>query len=159
MTRCAPTLKQRPINCLTPQAKRRGTPLLHKPSLAPLLLLFAPGRTGSGIYSICFSSAQLLSPSLLPGLSPVHENLKIRHVWAELWSWGNGRTPPMGSLLQRSASEYTSGANSGLPTGSQCAQGFRAPKPVPRRSLTHASGPNLVCLIWASNSTHEEGIL
>lgn len=55
------------------QANRRGTPLLHKLSQAPFFLL-APGRTGSGIYYVCFSIARLLSPSLLPGLSPVRRS-------------------------------------------------------------------------------------
>ena len=89
----------------------------------------------------------------------MHEKLIIQHVWAELWSRGNERTPPTGSLLQGSASEYASGANLGLPTCSQYAQGIHAPKPVPQRTPAHTSGPSLVLLVWAINGAHEEGIV
>lgn len=94
----------------------RVTPLLHKPSQASLLLL-APGRT----QGFTPSAPHLLSPSLLPGLSPEHEKVTIRCGQSSV---GQPEDSSLG--LQGSGGQYSSGAHSGLPTGSSVP---RAPTP------------------------------
>lgn len=121
----------------------RDTPLLHKPSRASLLLL-APGRT----QEFTPSAPCLLSPSLLPGLSPEHWKVTIMCGQSSV-----GQPEDSSCGLQGSGGQYSSGENLGLSTHPR----------VPRAPTSQNQHPRELCHTWmlpkllirAVNGAHE----